>query len=108
MFEDFAQLSLDELSKMINSAQKALDEKRKSERKAVIAQIHALADSIGAKVSIDGSESVTRGSSRKGQKVAPKYQNPSDVSQTWTGRGVQPRWLKALIEMGRKIEEFKI
>ena len=108
MFENLAQLSLDELSKIIHSAQKVLDEKKKSERKAVIAEIHALAESIGVKVSIEGAESVTRTSSRKGQKVAPKYRNPSNASETWTGRGVQPRWLRGLIDMGRNIEDFKI
>lgn len=26
--------------------------------------------------------------------VAPKYRNPADPSQTWTGRGVAPAWIK--------------
>lgn len=27
-------------------------------------------------------------------KVAPKYRNPNDPSQTWTGRGKPPLWIK--------------
>ncbi len=42
-------------------------------------------------------------------KVKPKYRNPQDHTQTWSGRGAKPRWLvKALSEEGAKIEDFKI
>lgn len=27
-----------------------------------------------------------------GTKVAPKYRNPANPSQTWSGRGKRPRW----------------
>jgi DNA-binding protein H-NS len=40
--------------------------------------------------------------------VFPKYRNPQTPSETWSGRGKQPRWLTAAIKTGRKIEEFKI
>jgi DNA-binding protein H-NS len=40
--------------------------------------------------------------------VAPKYRNPKDPSQTWAGRGLQPRWLKDAIKSGRKLESFLI
>jgi DNA-binding protein H-NS len=107
MLTDIAQLGLDELSKLITDAQKALDTRQAAERKAVIAEIHALAASIGVTVTIDGAKGKS-GSSRKGTKVAAKYRNPHDVSQTWTGRGVKPRWLKALVDAGKKIEDFLI
>jgi DNA-binding protein H-NS len=44
---------------------------------------------------------------RKYPRVFPKYRNPQ-TSETWSGRGKQPRWLAAAIETGRKIEDFKI
>ena len=31
-----------------------------------------------------------------GKKVAPKYRNPANHEQTWTGRGVSPTWVQAL------------
>jgi DNA-binding protein H-NS len=44
-----------------------------------------------------------------GGKVAPKYRNPKDNSQTWTGRGRQPTWMtEALKERGTKKEDFLI
>ena len=41
-------------------------------------------------------------------KVAPKYRNPDNPKDTWTGRGKQPRWLAALTAKGRKLEDFLI
>lgn len=41
-------------------------------------------------------------------KVAPKYRNPANGKETWTGRGKQPRWLAAETGKGRNLEEFLI
>ena len=41
-------------------------------------------------------------------KVPPKYRNPANAKETWTGRGKQPRWLAAETAKGRKLEEFLI
>ena len=35
-----------------------------------------------------------------GKKVAPKYRNPANSEQTWTGRGVSPTWVQALKAAG--------
>ena len=41
-------------------------------------------------------------------KVAPKYRNPANAKETWTGRGKQPRWLAAETAKGKKLEDFLI
>ena len=51
-------------------------------------------------------KSATKG--RKLGKVAPKYRNPANKNETWTGRGKQPLWLAAYTKKGRKLEEFLI
>jgi DNA-binding protein H-NS len=45
---------------------------------------------------------------RKYPRVFPKYQNPAVPSETWSGRGKQPRWLVSALKAGRTIEDFKI
>jgi len=107
MSDNFHHLPLHELAELVQKAEKALAEKKKSERKNVIAQIKELADSIGVTVTVHES-GVKTVSSRKGSKVAPKYRNPSNSDQTWTGRGVTPRWLREFINKGRKLEDFLI
>ncbi len=49
-----------------------------------------------------------RASSLKGRKVAPKYRNPKNRTETWAGRGAMPRWLAAEIKQGKKREDFAI
>jgi DNA-binding protein H-NS len=38
--------------------------------------------------------------------VAPKYRGPN--GETWSGRGLTPRWLATLVAQGRKKEDFAI
>ena len=44
--------------------------------------------------------------SRKGSKVAPKYRGPG--GETWSGRGLQPRWLTAAVKDGKNVQDFLI
>ncbi|MGY4517238.1 H-NS histone family protein [Lysobacter sp. HA18] len=43
-----------------------------------------------------------------GTKVAPKYRNPDNANETWSGRGKQPRWLQAHTSKGRVLDDFLI
>jgi DNA-binding protein H-NS len=40
--------------------------------------------------------------------VFPKYRNPAKPSETWAGRGKQPRWLTAQLRSGKKLDDFRI
>ena len=40
------------------------------------------------------------------KKVAPKYRSPD--GETWSGRGLAPRWLKSLEADGKKRESYLI
>ena len=40
--------------------------------------------------------------------VFPKYRNPTRPSETWAGRGKQPRWLTAQLRSGKKLDDFRI
>ncbi|MGY0559998.1 MULTISPECIES: H-NS histone family protein [unclassified Luteimonas] len=44
----------------------------------------------------------------KGRKVPPKYRNPENPEETWTGRGKQPRWMVREIGTGKQVEDFLI
>ena len=51
--------------------------------------------------------SATKVKSKKvGPVVAAKYRGPN--GETWTGRGLMPRWLSALVVQGQTREEFAI
>ena len=58
-----------------------------------------------------GAKAAAKPSSRAGRKlgkVAPKYRNPANPKETWTGRGKHPRWMAALIAKGKKADDFLI
>jgi len=40
-------------------------------------------------------------------KVAAKYRNKA-TGETWSGRGLQPKWLKAAISGGAKLDDFHV
>ena len=42
------------------------------------------------------------------RRVKPKYVNPADPSQTWSGRGRKPRWMEDALAAGARLEDFLI
>ncbi|WP_287961779.1 H-NS histone family protein [Alcanivorax sp.] len=40
--------------------------------------------------------------------VPPKYRNPDNPSETWTGRGRKPRWVVAALERGLTLDDLRI
>ena len=81
-----------------------VDEALTGYRSTLERQLEALGSSVaslGGKVARG-----IRGSKLKGMKVAPKYRGPD--GDTWAGRGATPRWLKAAIKEGKKLEDFLI
>lgn len=58
----------------------------------------ATAKSAGGKVKKKGEKAATV--------VAAKYRGPN--GETWSGRGLMPRWLAALVAQGQTKEEFAI
>ena len=109
MNEKLNELSEVELANLIDTAQKTLRDRQQGKRKEVVAQIKELAASVGYTVELtEISPEKAAGSSRKGSKVAVKYRNPENPKHQWTGRGMQPKWLRELIEQGRSLEEFSV
>jgi DNA-binding protein H-NS len=41
-------------------------------------------------------------------RVVPKFRNPARPSETWAGRGKQPRWLTAALRSGKRLDDFRI
>jgi DNA-binding protein H-NS len=98
-------LSAEELHSLIKDAQSKLEHKQNSQRKEVIAKIKELAASIGVIVEIIDDKKAGK---QKSPSVASKYRNPSNPNQEWTGRGLAPKWMQALIAEGRSKDEFLI
>ena len=42
----------------------------------------------------------------KGKVVAPKFRGP--LGESWSGRGLMPRWLSALVAQGKSKDDFAV
>jgi DNA-binding protein H-NS len=41
-------------------------------------------------------------------KVLPKYQNPTNPAETWSGRGKRPHWVSAYLNAGERLDHLLI
>ncbi len=98
------------LDKQTLELEKQLQDARRAERAGVIAQVKSLMSEHGLTVADLGGK-IGKGdkapSASAGRKVAAKYRN-SATGETWTGRGLKPKWIQAAIAAGKKLEDFAI
>ena len=111
--EGFSAKDLDSLIKQANKRKKVLT--KRTPIGQVRRKLTVLAKSQGYTIAeLFGSASPAKTTTRKSTKgkktgtVAPKYRNPSKPSETWSGRGLPPRWMSALLKKGKKKEDFLI
>ena len=103
-------MSVKELNDLDGKLKKALVNARQREKAAFKLKLDAIIETAGMDIS-EVAELYGIGRSRgarKGSKVAPKYRNPDNKAETWSGRGRQPRWLTAKLSKSGKLEDFAI
>jgi DNA-binding protein H-NS len=92
-------------------AQKAAIEQQiadaqRAERSDAIARVRALMAEHGLSMA-DLAAKAAPAKKRAGGKVPAKYRN-AETGETWSGRGLQPNWLKAALAGGRRLEDFAV
>lgn len=97
--------TLADLLKQQHELEKAIAETRSKERAAAIAQVRELMSTHGLSVA-DLSPKVGK-TAQRGVKIEAKYKNPA-TGDTWSGRGLMPKWLKAAVAAGKKPQEFAV
>ena len=103
--ENLDDKSLAELIELKGLVEEAIERAEIREKEAVLEEMKSLAESKGFSIE----ELFGKGKMAKPRKtVAIKYQDPSDSSNTWTGRGKKPKWLENYLNAGRNLEEFGI
>ncbi|THH36013.1 H-NS histone family protein [Aliishimia ponticola] len=102
MAVDLTTMNKKQLEKLLKDVQAELKIVAVRERR----EAKKAAEKAAAKFGFSLSE-LTGGASARGRKKGgvspsgdPKYVNPSDPDQTWTGKGRQPRWFKDAVAAG--------
>lgn len=102
--------TLIEIQNQIALLQKQAAEIKSNEFAQTVADILSKMDAYGITV-----DDLGRGKSRPRKSVATaksaspapvKYRGPN--GETWTGRGLMPRWLSALVAQGKTKESFAV
>ncbi|MFC6199416.1 H-NS histone family protein [Ponticaulis profundi] len=100
---DFDTMNLDELKRLKKELDKAIanyDNRLKAEARR---DLEEKAREYGFSLS-----ELTDAKTTKRATPAPKYRNPGNPEQTWSGRGRQPTWFREAIVAGSEPDDLKI
>ncbi len=103
--------TLKELLNQKAELDKAIESTRKQELANAIAQVKSLMHEYGLTAADISGKPPARapGAAKggKGGKVAAKFRNAA-TGDSWSGRGLQPKWLKAALASGRQLSDFAV
>ena len=104
---DLSDYNLSELKGLQVEIEKEIKNRQQQEVTKAREQILAIAQGLG--VSVEELLANNGGKSKgTGKKVEAQYRNPADNTQTWTGRGRQPRWIADGLAGGKTLDDFRI
>lgn len=91
--------------------EKKIAEAQREAKSSAVAQVKALMAEHGLTMADLAAKapSAPRAAGKKGGggKVAPKYRDPA-TGNTWSGRGLQPNWLKSALANGKSLKDFAL
>lgn len=115
MKPDLSNCSLIELREIIAEASALITVKEREEKHALLEKFKADAQaagfSLGEVMEAGAAEKPAKGTGGRkasGGSVPPKYRNPDNRLETWSGRGRQPVWFRERIEAGQSAESMLI
>jgi DNA-binding protein H-NS len=77
-----------------------------TKRKTRVAKSKAKAAAAKKPSAKAGKKAARKAGKKAGTTVAAKYRGPN--GESWSGRGLTPKWMAALLAQGRKREDFAI
>lgn len=101
---DLNQLSLKELKDLSGQVSKAIASFEDRKKKEALTELEEKARDMGYSLA----ELLGAVGQRKRAPAAPKYANPANRSDTWSGRGRKPRWFAAALQAGKSPSDLAI
>ncbi|WP_293572793.1 H-NS histone family protein [Phaeobacter sp.] len=102
---DLNAMSRKELLQLQIDVEKALKDAEVRERSEALKAAQDAAAKFG--FSLEEIAGAARATTKK-NKAAPKYRNPENPEETWTGRGRKPHWVHAALTSGVDISDLEI
>jgi len=101
---DLNSLSLKELKELQAQVNKTINGYQERRKRETIAELEEIARARGFSLS----ELTGAAPTRKRSPSVPKYANPANKADTWSGRGRTPRWFSEALAKGKKPESMAI
>jgi DNA-binding protein H-NS len=99
--------TLQDLLAQKEALEKEIESTKRQHRAEAITKVRTLMSEYGLTAADLSGKGVAKAAGASVNKVAAKYRNTA-TGETWSGRGLQPKWLKAALAAGRKIEDFLV
>ncbi len=102
--------NLQELLAQQADLERKISELQREQRANAIAEVRSIMAEFGISAADLGSRATSPRAAavpKPPSKVAVKYRNAA-TGETWTGRGLQPKWLRAALANGAKIDDFTV
>lgn len=99
--------TLQELLSQKAELEKQIVETQRAERAEAIAKVKALMAEHGLSVADLAARAPAAPKTASERKAPIKFRNAA-TGDTWSGRGLQPKWLRAELAAGRKLADFAV
>ncbi len=109
-----ASLSLNELEAIQKKVNREIQKRRTKAQEEGLKKIKLIAAEYGLTAAeLRGISSTKRSTTRtkvakKRGPVAPKYRDPSNAENTWTGRGRKPKWVETFLNNGGHLDQITL
>ncbi|MXX88450.1 MAG: H-NS histone family protein [Boseongicola sp. SB0677_bin_26] len=108
-----AKINLGKLSEReLKALKRGIENELKSSRTRTIAtatqELQVAAQKIAKKHGLTVNEVLGKKRKYRKSPVPPKYRNPNDPGQTWSGRGRQPAWFREARDKGKSASSLEI
>ena len=100
MHGDLDSMAIDDLWNLYEEISAQLQRKIESEKAKLEERLR--------RIETGGNFNQIKAERRPYPKVLPKYRNPKNSAETWSGRGKQPQWVRDQLRAGRKLDHFLI
>ena len=102
--------TITELLEQKAAIERQIADRQREERADAIAKVRTLMSEYGltaADLAGRGPAPTRSAEPKPKSKVAAKYRNVA-TGETWSGRGLQPKWLKAALGTGKQLSDFAV
>lgn len=99
--------SIQDLLAQKAALEKQIAEAQRAARSDAIAKVKALMAEYGLTAADLAGKAPAAPKAEGSKKVAAKYRDPAS-GQSWTGRGLKPKWLQAALASGKQLSDFAL